>query len=70
MSRAARSIRLQVDKGGDMAILWTIIVFVFVIGVLAVVAYCLFEMSPFARHTDVYRDPVTHKWLGEPPRLD
>ena len=53
-----------------MEILWTTIVLVFVIGVVAVVTWCLFEMSPFARHEDVYRDPVTHEWLGEPPRLD
>ena len=52
-----------------MTILWTTIVMVFVIGVLAVVAWCLFEMSPYAHHRDVYRDS-NGKFIGEPPRLD
>jgi hypothetical protein len=53
-----------------MEILWTTVVMVFVVGVLAVVAWCLFEMSPYAHHSDVFRDPVTGKFIGEPPRLD
>ncbi len=52
-----------------MTILGTTIAFIFVIGTLATVAWCLYAMSPFARHTDVYRDE-TGKWIGEPPRLD
>ena len=53
-----------------MGTVYTIVVMVFVFGVLACVAYALFEMSPFARHADHYRDPVTHKRIGESPRLD
>ena len=34
---------------------------------LAVVAYSLFEMSPFARHADLFRDPMTGKRIGESP---
>jgi hypothetical protein len=53
-----------------MYTVWVTIVFLFVFGVFAVVGWSLFKMSPFAHHTDVYRDPVTHEFLGEPPRLD
>jgi hypothetical protein len=52
-----------------MNVLWTTIVVVFVLGTLATVAWCLFEMSPFAHHADVYRDE-NGKWIGEAPRLD
>lgn len=45
------------------------IVVVFVLTVLALAAYALFAMSPFARHTDQFRDPETGKRLGESPRL-
>jgi hypothetical protein len=50
--------------------LYTVIVVVFVLSVLAVAAYTLFQMSPFARHADSFRDPQTGKRLGESPRLD
>jgi uncharacterized membrane protein YbaN (DUF454 family) len=49
--------------------LMLIIVGVFVVGVLAVVAYVLFELSPFAKHTDRYRDD-TGKRVSDSPRLD
>jgi len=49
---------------------YLVIVIVFVVAVLAVVGYALFEMSPFARHVDHYRDPVTLRRVGEGPRLD
>ena len=52
-----------------MQALITVIVFVFVIGVLAHRAFALFEITPFARHKDRYRDPVTGKRI-ESPRLD
>jgi hypothetical protein len=48
----------------------TFAVFVFVFGTLAIVAWVLFEMSPFARHDDVFRDPRTGKFKGHSPRLD
>jgi len=47
----------------------TIVVVFFVVFVLAVAAYALFEMSPFGRHIDRFRDPQTGKRLGESPRL-
>lgn len=49
---------------------FTIVVFVFVFAVLAVVAYGLFELSPFARHADQFRDPRTGARRWESPRLD
>ncbi len=42
-----------------MNTLFTVVVFAFVI-----------EVSPFARHTDVFRDSRTRKWRGQSPRLD
>ena len=39
----------------------------FVVGVLAVVAYALFELSPFARHDDRYHEPGERQ---QSPRLD
>ena len=53
-----------------MNVLMSIVVGVFVVGVLAVVAFTLFEMSPFARHSDRYRDPVTGTRTSDSPRLD
>jgi hypothetical protein len=53
-----------------MQALYTVIVFLFVIVVLGTVAFALFEMSPFARHQDRFRDPKTGKRLSESPRLD
>jgi hypothetical protein len=47
----------------------TVIVFLFVVAVLATVGYALFAMSPFARHEDRFRDPRTGK-RTEAPRLD
>jgi hypothetical protein len=42
----------------------------FVLAVLAVVAYALFKLSPFAHHADHYRDPRTGKRLQESPHLE
>jgi hypothetical protein len=52
------------------ALIATFAVFVFVLGVLAVVAWALFETSPFARHTDQFRDPRTGERTRPSPRLD
>jgi len=41
----------------------------FVIAVLALVAYSIFEMTPLARHKDHYRDE-SGKRRVESPRLD
>ena len=53
-----------------MVVVFTLIVFAFVLSVLAVVGYALFEISPFATHRDHFRDPRTGERLGESPRLD
>jgi len=53
-----------------MDTVYLVIVIVFVVAVLGAVGYALFEMSPFARHADQYRDPVTHERIGQSPRLD
>jgi hypothetical protein len=53
-----------------MEILLTVIVFAFVLGVLAVVTYGLFEVSPFAHHVNEFRDPRTGKRRWESPHLD
>ena len=53
-----------------MAVFFTVLVLVFVISVLAIVGYVLFELTPFARHSDHLRDPGTGKRRWESPRLD
>jgi hypothetical protein len=50
--------------------LGTFLAFAFVVGTLLVVGWALFEMSPYARHHDRYRDPRTGKSRGSSPRLD
>jgi hypothetical protein len=49
---------------------FTVVTSAFVFGVLALVAYVLFELSPFARHVDQFRDPRTGERRGHSPRLD
>jgi hypothetical protein len=44
-----------------------VIVMAYVTGVLAVVAYVLFRLSPFAHHDDVYHNPGERQ---QSPRLD
>jgi len=53
-----------------MHFIGTAVVMVFVIGTLVAVGYALYEMSPWARHSDEYRDPKTGQRIGEAPRLD
>jgi hypothetical protein len=53
-----------------MGILFTVIVIGFVIIVLAIVGYALFEMTPFATHADHLRDARTGKRRWESPHLD
>jgi len=48
----------------------TVVACAVVVAVLAVVAYALFELSPFARHRDQFRDPATGKPLRGSPHLD
>jgi hypothetical protein len=47
--------------------LGTVIAMAFVIGVLAVVAFALFEVSPFAHRDDRYHEPGERQ---NSPRLD
>ena len=53
-----------------MGTLGTIMVFAVVLAGLVVGVWALFEMSPFAKHKDQFRDPVTGKRKGQSPRLD
>jgi hypothetical protein len=61
---------LTANERSAMYTLLTVAVVAFVLGVWAVVAYALFKMSPFARHTDQFRDPRTGTRIGESPRLE
>jgi hypothetical protein len=45
-------------------------VLVFVIGVLALVAYALYECTPLAHHDNPYRDSHTGKRRRESPHVD
>jgi hypothetical protein len=47
----------------------TVIVFLFVVAMLATAGYALFALSPLAKHKDRFRDAGTGKRI-ESPRLD
>jgi hypothetical protein len=53
-----------------MEALWIFIAMVFVLGVLVFIAYGVFELTPFARHSDRLRDPHTGRRLGESPHME
>ena len=53
-----------------MGMLFTLIVLSFVIAVLLVVGYAIFEVTPLGRHSDHYRNPVTGKRRWDPPNLE
>jgi hypothetical protein len=53
-----------------MAIVFSIIAITFVVLVLGLVGYALFELTPLARHTDHFRDPFTGRRRWESPHLD
>ena len=53
-----------------MNTLFALIVFAFVLAVLGVVAYALFELSPFAHHAERFRDSRTGKRKWDSPHLD
>jgi hypothetical protein len=53
-----------------MGIVFTLIVVCFVVAVLSLAAFALFEISPFGRHTDHYRSLVTGKRRWDPPNLE
>ena len=50
-----------------MGTLFVIVVIAFVVAVLAVVAYALFELSPIARHVDRFHERGERQ---QSPRLD
>ena len=52
-----------------MGTVFTIVVLSFVVVVLLLAGYALFEMSPVGRHKDHYRDAAgERRW--EPPNLE
>lgn len=53
-----------------MGTVFVVIVMAFVVVVLAVVAFALFEVTPFARHAEQFRDPRTGKRRWDSPHLD
>jgi hypothetical protein len=53
-----------------MGILMLVITLSFVVLVLLLAGYALFEVSPFGRHTDQLRDPRTGKRRWDPPNLE
>jgi hypothetical protein len=63
-------VTVSLNEGRVMNILFTVVVLAFVLAVLSVVAYALFELSPFAHHADRFRDPRTGKRRWESPHLD
>ncbi len=53
-----------------ISIFGTALVFVFVIGVLAIVGYALYECTPLPHRLNPYRDAKTGKRRFESPHLD
>ena len=53
-----------------MNVMWMIVVIAFVLVVLGLVAYALFELTPFADHSEQFRDPSTGVRLWESPHLE
>ena len=53
-----------------MGMLFTIVVLALVAAVVVVIGLSLFEVSPFARHVDHYRDPRTGKRTAHAPNLE
>ena len=53
-----------------MGMFFTILVLVLVAAVVVVIGLGLFEMSPFGRHQDHYRDPRTGERTGHAPNLE
>ena len=55
---------MDVLAWSDYVIAWSTVAIVFVLGTLAVAAFVLYELSPFAHHPDVFhgreRQPSPH----------
>jgi hypothetical protein len=64
------TVRVREREEEEMTALFTIVVMAFVVFVLLIAAYAFFEITPFAKHSDHYRDPKTGKRRGDSPRLD
>ena len=70
MAASTRPVKLDsYPKGGAVATLFTVVTFLVVLAGAAAVAYALFEMSPYARHADRFRDRRTGKLRGRSPHL-
>jgi hypothetical protein len=66
MARRLIPVTLGCTEGGAMNV-GLIVVMLYVVGVLAVVAFALFALSPFAHHRDVYHERGERQ---ASPRLD
>jgi hypothetical protein len=54
-----------------MGLMWTIVVLGIVLVIVpAAGVFALFEMSPFGRHKDHFRDPQTGKRRWDAPNLE
>ncbi len=53
-----------------MNTVFLVVVIAFVVVVLGIVGYALFELTPLGRHSDHYRDALTGRRRFESPRLD
>jgi len=53
-----------------MNIVFLVVVVVFIVAVLALVGYAIYEVTPFARHADHYRDPYTGERRWNSPHLE
>jgi hypothetical protein len=53
-----------------MDTLFLVIGVAFVLAVLAIVGYSIFEISPYAHHKDHYRDELTGERRFDSPHLD
>jgi hypothetical protein len=67
--RVAVRLRASTEEVGRMEAAITVVVFLFVVAVLAAVGYALFQVTPFAAHRDRFRDARTGRRI-ESPRLD
>jgi Na+-transporting methylmalonyl-CoA/oxaloacetate decarboxylase gamma subunit len=70
MTISPQLVRVTPNEGRAMNTLFTVVVLAFVLAVLTLVAYALYEVSPFARHAERFRDPRTGKRRWESPHLD
>jgi hypothetical protein len=67
MPRPLAGASMEGRREVDMHVLMVTLTIAFVVGVLLLVAFGLFTISPFAQHTDRFREPGRHQ---DSPRLD